>query len=421
MQGAGKKKYIFSLSICLSIVCPLIFVVNPKLVLSAPLDPQFYYYSGGRKNALALSKEKVAVRFKGELTLEQQKALVESEQNLGPFSQREVSATFKLTFLALREGLTEEDVIETINTLSGKSEVEGAYPVFDLPDGELVVTDEFNVRFDPNITAAEIDAFNVLNNVEVVRKPQWTQLYTLRVKDPTNMNTLRTANRYHESPTTMFSLPNFHGRSEKLVATTPNDEYFPEQWCLHNTGQTGGTPDADIDAPEGWDISTGSPEIVIAVIDSGVDLGHEDLVNKLVDGYDAFDDDNDPSPGADGGNAHGTACAGLAAAETHNGIGIAGVSWGCKIMPIRAFSKEGGRWEYTNAWFANAITWAANNGADVLSNSWVNPYGDSDDVHNAIIDAKNNGRGGKGCVSVQADLAKWSTVCINDGAGMRSK
>jgi len=91
--------------------------------------------------------EKLAVRFKQGLTIEEQKAVVESEPSLGLFSQREVSPTFRLAFLPLRGGLTEENVIQAVKRLNGRSEVEAACPMFDVRSGELVLTDEFIVKF----------------------------------------------------------------------------------------------------------------------------------------------------------------------------------------------------------------------------------------------------------------------------------
>ena len=114
-----------------------------------------------------------------------------------------------------------------------------------------------------------------------MRKVERTDWYLLRVKDTTSMNTLRTSNLYYESPITILSMPNFVRRLRKATII-PDDAYFTKQWHLNNTGQVppGGTADADIDAPEGWEISTGSSNIVIAVIDEGVDIYHEDLVYK---------------------------------------------------------------------------------------------------------------------------------------------
>ncbi|MFA6186065.1 MAG: S8 family serine peptidase [Phycisphaerae bacterium] len=216
----------------------------------------------------------------------------------------------------------------------------------------------------------------------------------------------------------------------KLLSTIPNDTDFNDLWGMHNTGQNSGTIDADIDAPEAWDIIHDACDIIVAVIDTGVDYTHPDLAanmwvnqaelngitgvdddgNGYIDdiyGYDFVEDDADPTPW--GNDAHGTACAGIAAGATNNGAGIAGVAWGCKIMPIRVAYVYNGSWYTTEEWLAGGIQWAADHGADVLSNSWGGGS-DSDIIHNSIINANNNGRNGKGCVVVFASGNSYGPV-----------
>lgn len=140
----------------------------------------------------------------------------------------------------------------------------------------------------------------------------------------------------------------------KPRATTPNDPQFSNQWALNNTGQTGGVADADIDAPEAWDLATGGTsatgeEIIVAVVDGGFDLNHEDIAywkneaeipsngvdddgNGYVDDYDGWNAYN--STGNIPSDTHGTHVAGIAGATGNNGTGISGVNWGVKIMPI---------------------------------------------------------------------------------------
>ncbi len=119
----------------------------------------------------------------------------------------------------------------------------------------------------------------------------------------------------------------------------PVDEpLFPEQWHHHNVGQSGGSADADIDTPTAWGRSTGFP-IVVAVIDSGVELNHPDLVGRIfAQGVDFVDGDDDPSPGSTSSDdAHGTMVAGVIAAP-ENGVGTAGVAPDARIMAVRACS-----------------------------------------------------------------------------------
>jgi subtilisin family serine protease len=141
--------------------------------------------------------------------------------------------------------------------------------------------------------------------------------------------------------------------------TTPNDPGYPQLWGLNNTGQTGGTPDADIDAPEAWDIQTGNPNTVIGVIDTGVDYNHFDLVGNIwtnpgeidadgidndgngyiddVRGWDFANNDNDPMDVS----GHGTHVSGIIAAKGNNSVGVTGVAWNAKIMPLKMFSDSG--------------------------------------------------------------------------------
>jgi subtilisin family serine protease len=175
----------------------------------------------------------------------------------------------------------------------------------------------------------------------------------------------------------------------------PNDTWYSQQWALNNTGQTGGTPDADIDAPEAWNIHTGGSHVVIAVLDTGVDRAHEDLQSKIwVNGGEVpsngIDDDNngyiDDVNGWDFCNSpdtwttcssphdrfpddemgHGTHVSGIAAAAGNNAKGIAGVSWGATIMPVKVLDQWGSG---TLASIVEGIDYAVANGADVINMS----------------------------------------------------
>ena len=167
-------------------------------------------------------------------------------------------------------------------------------------------------------------------------------------------------------------------------ATTPNDSDFNRLWGLNNTGQTGGVEDADIDAPEAWDSQTGN-EVVVGVIDTGVDYTHPDLRNNMwtnpgeipdngidddgngyVDdyyGYDFFNDDGDPFDD----HYHGTHVAGTIAAEGNNENGITGVSWSAQIMALKFLGADGSGYTFDAI---QAIDYAVQMGADITNNSW---------------------------------------------------
>ena len=139
------------------------------------------------------------------------------------------------------------------------------------------------------------------------------------------------------------------------AADTFNDPMVGEQWGVKNTQQA-----EAIAASKG-----GSKDVVIAIVDTGVDLGHPDLKDKLVKGYNATGLSGLFGLGsAKDDNGHGTHCAGIAAAITNNGVGIAGMAPNCKIMPVRVLAGAGSGSLLS---VAKGITWAADHGADVIS------------------------------------------------------
>ena len=147
-----------------------------------------------------------------------------------------------------------------------------------------------------------------------------------------------------------------------------NEPDFDRQWGLENTGQEGGTPNADIDVIRGWSQATGKG-VVVAVVDSGVDAGHPDLDGQVIEGWDFVDDDNDPSPVGDNADeSHGTFIAGIIAAKV-NGIGMSGVAPDARILNVRACSE--GSCLTLDA--VRAIHHAADQGADIINLSFGMP------------------------------------------------
>lgn len=136
----------------------------------------------------------------------------------------------------------------------------------------------------------------------------------------------------------------------------PNDEYFlPYQWNL-----------IQIEAEEGWEITEGAEEVIIAVLDTGVDTLHQDLSERIMDGYNALDE----SDNVEDGHGHGTHVAGIIGAVTNNVTGIAGTSWNNKLMPIKVLDEygEGSLYEV-----AAGIRWAVDHGAKVINMSLGDP------------------------------------------------
>ena len=140
---------------------------------------------------------------------------------------------------------------------------------------------------------------------------------------------------------------------------TPNDQYFTNsssagQWALFR-----------INAEQAWDLSTGLSSVVVAVTDNAINVNHPDLVNKMLTGYDAVDQDNDPTGCGSNDGFHGSHVSGIVGAETNNNTGIASIGYDVSILPVKIGNCNG-----SLVAGYEGITWAADNGADVINMSW---------------------------------------------------
>jgi len=183
------------------------------------------------------------------------------------------------------------------------------------------------------------------------------------------------------------------------LALIPNDRYYYRQWYLEK-----------IKAPAAWERTSQAPEIILAIIDSGVQTNHPDLEENIwqnsdeipdngidddrngfiddVNGWDFVHNDADPSPDfstnwSEGGLSHGTIVAGIAAAQGNNGEGITGVSWQSQIMPLKVLADDG---TGSIREVIRAIDYAINNGADIINFSFVG-FGYSSALEEAITRA----------------------------------
>jgi thermitase len=175
------------------------------------------------------------------------------------------------------------------------------------------------------------------------------RIYKLKVDEKADL--AQAIRAFKSSPYVEYAEPNYIA----YISETPNDPYWSSQWGMTR-----------IEAPAAWDITTGSSSVTIAIVDTGVDLFHPDLSGKLVSGYDFVNDDDNPQDD----HGHGTHVAGIATARTNNGAGVAGLSWGAEIMPVKAMDDYG---RGKNADIANGIIYAANNGADIINLSLSGP------------------------------------------------
>ena len=166
----------------------------------------------------------------------------------------------------------------------------------------------------------------------------------VKVKVPKGVDRDHLIKKLSANPAVAVAEPDF---PLKALAT-PNDPSFAELWGLHNTGQAGGTAGADIKAVDAWDISTGSHDVIIGVIDTGMDYNHPDLIdNRWVNpgtlpgstyGYSALNPELDPMDS----DSHGTHVAGTIGASGNNGTGVVGVNWNVTLLPCQFLGPSGG-------------------------------------------------------------------------------
>ena len=220
---------------------------------------------------------------------------------------------------------------------------------------------ELLVKFKPGVSQEAIEALTARLNDRVEDRIENAEGWEA-IDDLDNADVSATVSAYLQLPEVEFAEPNFEinipdAVDNPLTPVLPRDPRFMDQWALANSGQRGGKQGADISAGLAWAKTTGNKDLVVAVLDTGVDYTHEDLVENMwirpatlppyhddqlgtiddVNGFNAIDNASDPMDD----NGHGTHCAGIIGAEGENDKGIAGVNWTVKIMPLK-FMNAGG-------------------------------------------------------------------------------
>lgn len=252
------------------------------------------------------------------------------------------------------------------------------------------VPDRMTVLFKAGTADADIAIILANLGATVEFKNPYHPYYVLNL--PLDSDELAVRQSLEAMPEVQAACPEYLGFALGQAAPLfPNDPLLGNQWALHNVGGApwNGTPDKDIDAPEAWDITTGSSAVIIAVIDSGIDTSHPDFAGNIwvntveqagtpgvdddgngfiddINGWNFGDNNNDIGPW----DAHGTQVAGVLGARGNNGVGISGVCWNVRIMPLRLRSSGG---LATTAAFFNAVSYARQNGAVIanVSYQWI--------------------------------------------------
>ena len=192
-----------------------------------------------------------------------------------------------------------------------------------------------------------------------VTVPDFSNIYRLVL--PEDADVLQAVQEFRKDPNVLAAYPNYIIRYSTV---TPNDTYYRDyipgnlnpgsvnQWNLFN-----------INCGDGWDINKGTSEVVVAVLDTGVRMTHNDISGRTVSGWDFVNGDSDPTDD----EGHGSNVASIIAAKTNNSMGLAGVDWNCKIMPVKVLGASGGG-SFVDSY--KGIVYAADNGADIINMSY---------------------------------------------------
>lgn len=284
----------------------------------------------------------------------------------------------------IKKGLTASIGVLAVLSMSGMA-------FASQPQRPEFVPGELLIKFNENASPAETRSALLKIQGKLKKKIKLTGVQLVNVP----VNTVKMAIRQLGINTVVeYAEPNYFRYMNALgTGTYPDDSQFDDMWGLDNIGQTVGTVDADIDAPEAWDITTGNPDMVVAVIDSGVDMEHEDLAANIwtnqgeipengidddnngyiddVHGWDFAHDDNDPSDTDSICGGHGTHTAGTIGAVGNNGIGVTGVNWDVQVMPLKIFKQVLFFFcSTTSADIVEAIEYATAMGVRVSNNSY---------------------------------------------------
>ena len=259
------------------------------------------------------------------------------------------------------------------------------------PGGPQTVSDEVPfapgrilVKVEDSAPVGAITSVNRENDARVEGKIPHSRVSLVGLPEDLSVN--EAVELYEATPHIEYAEPDYEVTPAQSILA-PNDPGFSNMYGLNNTGQAGGTPDADIDAPEAWSATTGKPDTVVAVIDTGMDMNHPDLDDNIwtnpdeiagnardddgngyvddVNGWDFYHDDNSVFDSAED-DRHATHVAGTIAAEGNNGLGIAGVAWQVKIMPLKFIGPERGYVSYA----AEALRYAVDEGAEISNHSY---------------------------------------------------
>lgn len=355
----------------------------------------YEYKVAGRRIALPIDSTAVAIRFAPDA-----KKLAKAATVTGVFGSDLFARRFELPsegitlmptgFTPFGAGALGPDVLaDALGGLGTGGVVHMALPTFRVGRNQVIASD----RILAGVSGANRGAVAARYDLELLRSMGDTAVYRVRA----GANPFDLSLALSDDPDVRFAEPDFVVAGQHLPDATqlppggvPLGPLVPPRYPMEITR-----------AVDAWAIQPGSRDVRIAILDDGVDTSHPDLRDAVVGAYDAVDDDSYQEPNS--WDPHGTACAGIAAAQSPIATGMFGSGRGCSLLAVRVAGSDSpiSPWRLTTETVVRGIEWSWRNGAAVISNSWKDVA-----PSNAIIEefdrARTQGRGGRGCVIVVA-------------------
>ncbi len=395
----------------IKILIPVLFLLYPLWADTEPVAD--FYYSEGTTVNLQIIPDQISVVFNDNVSFGSYNRVLQRTL-AAQFKNADEKIFINSRLVRLSERISAPELSNLLKQLSNQDEIVSVAPVYRYPKSGVrqVINQDFLIRFREAVSLSEIQSFCLQNEIRIKSKIA-EQTYLLSVAPASGYNGLSAANTFNGYEIVRWAQPNFIYLNWEILNSTVDDTYWPQQWAHKNTGQqvssgagdsgfpatVNGYTDADMDVDLAWDYlasngsqAGGNSSVLIAMLDSGVDLDHPDIQDNLYNTGKDFTGDGQSD--ANDTHGHGTCTAGIVAAVANNGQGVAGIAYNSKILPLRIMNDWG---IAVSDSLARAVDYAWQQGADILSNSWggTSP---AQVLTDAINRAKTQGRGGQGCV-----------------------
>ena len=396
---------------------------------------EYFFYSYKEKRTLNPVSNYISVKFRNDISLSQSSSIIQQVFGSNMDSKYNVNYVYdnkekaNIVIVKIKNNVSAKSIDNIKSQLLNSSSVEYSGMCFKKNDRVLhFTTDELIVKFSRSVSTTDIQNLNRLYNTTIIEKVDLMEgLYLIKINNKGESgadNVFDASNKFTLTPFVEYAQPNFirqgmlesadnsvlNRPSQKKSGSIqlkqspgcfPNDSMAPMMWNLRNTGSNvpnniQGVPGCDLNIVDAWCVTTGSPRVLMGIVDTGVDTNHVDLIGNLCDRNLWWDFINN-TPHQFDEYYHGTGVAGITSAVGNNHIGTVGVAYTCKILPVRVFGSIQSGGYTTDLILGKGLIWAWTRGAAVINCSWGGGI-DTPLITNAIRDARHYGRNGKGTV-----------------------